>query len=146
MEERRAQVTHFVIDASAVAPFTFWDEAGRVTDEQRAMIAQAQLHAPAHWRYEVANMLLVAQRRGRTSDSDHIRAVTHLDSLAIAIDEDGSRRAWSDCFDLAVADNLTIYDAAYLELARRNGYGLLTLDAPLARAARARGIETPLIP
>lgn len=136
----------YVIDASAVAPLVFWDEADRLTDAERELVLTSVLFAPAHWPFEVANMLLVAQRRRRISDGYHVQAIANLSSLSVEIDEESSDHAWADSFDLAVADGLTLYDAAYLELARRRGYGLLTLDGALARAARERGLGTPLLP
>ncbi|HTH28828.1 MAG TPA: type II toxin-antitoxin system VapC family toxin [Sphingobium sp.] len=138
-------MTQFVIDASAVAPLTFWDEAHRLSEEEQTLVVTASLWAPGHWPFEVANMLLVALRRGRITDADHVRALGLLADLSVQFDDESRDRAWSDAFDLAVADGLTLYDAAYLELARRTGSGLLTLDAPLAAAARARGIHTPLL-
>ncbi|MGO9269985.1 MAG: type II toxin-antitoxin system VapC family toxin [Terriglobia bacterium] len=35
---------------------------------------------------------------------------------------------------------LTVYDAAYLELAQRTGLPLATLDGDLQKAARAEGV------
>lgn len=45
-----------------------------------------------------------------------------------------------DTFAIAAAQSLTVYDAAYLELARREGLRLATEDASLVRAARALGV------
>lgn len=136
----------FVIDASTVAPLAFWDEAERLTDADRRLIAEADLHAPAHWPFEIGNMLLMAQRRGRLRDEERVRVIACLRDLDVMLDAESQTRALADSLDMAVSDGLTLYDAAYLELARRNGHGLLTLDGALSRAARARGIEAPLRP
>lgn len=136
----------FVLDASALAPLYFWDEADRISDDDRESILSARLCAPAHWPFDIANMLLVAQRRRRITDADHLRALSLTASLSVDINAGSQAQALAATFDLAVADNLTIYDAAYLELARRERCGLFTLDQPLALAARSRGIETPLLP
>lgn len=136
----------YVVDASAIAPLAFMDEADRIDDAQRALIVTAGLAAPAHWPAEVANMLLMAMRRKRITDGQRIVATNHIRSLSVEIDVDGIDRVWADSFEIAFADGLTLYDAAYLELARRKGYGLLTLDIKLASAAQARGVSTPLKP
>jgi predicted nucleic acid-binding protein len=135
-----------VVDASAIAPLAFADEADRIDDEQRALLMTASLSAPAHWPAEVANMLLMAFRRKRITDGQRVAAANHCRALSVEIDDADGNAIWSDSFEIAIADGLTLYDAAYLELARRRGYGLLTLDTALARAARARGVATPLLP
>ena len=43
--------------------------------------------------------------------------------------------------EIARAKNLTVYDATYLELAKRTGASLATLDAKLAKAATAEGVQ-----
>ena len=43
---------------------------------------------------------------------------------------------------LAQTANLTVYDAAYLELALRRGLDLATRDAQLIRAAGNLGVRT----
>jgi predicted nucleic acid-binding protein len=136
----------YVVDASAIAPLAFADEADRIDDEQRLLIVTSGLAAPAHWPVEVANMLLVALRRKRITDSQRVAATRHCRALSVEIDDEDRDAIWEDSFEIAVAEGLTLYDAAYLELARRKGYGLFTLDAALAGAARARGVPTPLLP
>ena len=63
-------------------------------------------------------------------------------SLDVELDADADGRIWSTTVDLADLYNLTVYDAAYLELAQRRRLPLATLDAALARAAKAAGVET----
>jgi predicted nucleic acid-binding protein len=60
--------------------------------------------------------------------------------LPIAIDADTAIRAWTDTLLLARAERLTLYDAAYLELAIRRDVELATLDRELRRAARKMGV------
>jgi predicted nucleic acid-binding protein len=139
-------VTRHVIDASAVAPLLFADEAARLSDDSRALIMDAALVAPRHWPFETANMVLMAQRRGRIDDAEKAICVSILRKLHVKLDEESEARAWSSSLELAQAQGLTLYDAAYLEVALRNGHGLLTFDTALTDAARARGIETPLLP
>lgn len=111
-----------------------------------AQIDQNLLVVPPHWFFEVANMLLVAMRRKRITDAGRVEALRQIAAIEVTVDMPSLDQASRDSFDIAVNDGLTLYDAAYLELARRLGCDLLTLDAPLAAAARARGINTPLLP
>lgn len=139
-------MNRYVIDSSAVGPLVLEDEAEPHAPTILSLLTNAELFVPPHWFFEVSNMLLVAMRRGRLTDAARTGALRRIADLDVEMDLPSLDHAWADSFDLAVADGLTLYDAAYLELARRRGYGLLTLDGALARAARERGLGTPLLP
>jgi len=96
---------------------------------------------PHLWGLEVANVLLVAERRGRISTEDVNRACTNLLSLPIAVDPVARDRALTTVLRLARLHGLTSYDAAYLELAIRHDLSIATLDAALAVAAESEGVE-----
>jgi predicted nucleic acid-binding protein len=82
---------------------------------------------------EVANSLTVAVRRERVSQDFRDDVLKALQELNISVDSDTAANAWSA--------GLTVYDAAYLELAQRRRLPLATLDQDLAKAARAAGVE-----
>jgi predicted nucleic acid-binding protein len=91
---------------------------------------------------EVANGLLVAERRGRIGAEDtelNLRAVN-----ALPAQRDGEGLVAGDALALARRHGLTLYDALYLDLALRRALPLATLDAALRRAAEAEGL--PLLP
>jgi predicted nucleic acid-binding protein len=136
-------VKQFVIDASAIGPLVLPDEVHSMTEATSELILNAALVAPQHWRFETSNLILVALRRGRLNDAQRFTAIERLEQLEVAIDAQSTDQAWLTSFDIAHADGLTVYDAAYIELARRLGCGLLTYDRALAKAAISRGIETP---
>jgi predicted nucleic acid-binding protein len=95
---------------------------------------------PALWRLEVANSLTTAVRKRRI-DPDFRRAVlADLALLDIATDQQTDSYAWTDTLNLADHFHLTVYDAAYLELARRRMLPLATLDQELQTAATAIGV------
>lgn len=96
---------------------------------------------PAHWPLEVANGLLVAQRRGRMTDADAAEARTLLWALPLEVVAVATSEALGAVSDLAREHGLTSYDAAYLELALRTGAKLGTLDDAVKRAATAVGVE-----
>jgi predicted nucleic acid-binding protein len=98
---------------------------------------------PALWHLEVANGLQVAVRRGRIDQAYRDASLNDLRSLVIAIDPGTSRQAWAATLQLSDRYGLTLYDAAYLELAVRSQLPLATLDGALIRAAQAENV--PLI-
>ena len=95
---------------------------------------------PSLWHLEVANSLLIGERRKRSSEADTINWLRFLASLPIVIDEETASRAWSAVLVLARSHNLSAYDASYLELAMRRGLSLATLDEKLKGAAKTIGI------
>ena len=74
---------------------------------------------PAHWALEVCNALLVATRRGRITTQEMSELLPDLRLLPEAVDHQTDAAAWATTLDLAKAHGLTLYDAAYLELALR---------------------------
>jgi predicted nucleic acid-binding protein len=96
---------------------------------------------PAHWHLEVANGLIMAERRRRATQADITEALQLVQALPVATDPETSQRATSDTAALARQYHLTIYDAAYLELALRRHAALSTTDHDLAKAAKAAGVE-----
>ena len=82
------------------------------------------------------NVLLQAERRGRIGRTDVARRLMLISDLPIATDQETTPRAWRETLSLARAENLTAYDAAYLELAERAKRPLMTRDKTLRDAAR----------
>ena len=90
-------------------------------------------------------MLLMAERRNRLA---HGMAQQHLDllrQLPITVDLDALSQSWGETLAIARSERLTVYDAAYLELALRKRLPLATKDRPLAEAATRCGVDTILI-
>lgn len=138
----------FVLDASITMAWVFEDEVSGVDphephldpDSVLTRLLRENALVPALWSLEVANALLVGERRGRLSRRDAERFVQLLAALPIEVDAGTSRHAFRDILPLAREHGLSAYDAAYLELALRIGAPLATLDTALARAARTLGI------
>lgn len=134
-------MTAFVLDASIAVAWCFADEATPAADTLLDRLAEEEAAAPVLWPMEVANALAMAERRGRLSAAGLVRSVQLLQQLAIAIDTDGFDRAFRDLLDLARSERLTVYDAAYLDLALRLGVPLATKDEQLRRAANKLGVS-----
>jgi predicted nucleic acid-binding protein len=98
---------------------------------------------PALWPFEVANALLDAERRGRINAAQQAEFLERLRLLAIHIEHRPAAWLGLQILPLARAHRLTAYDAAYLELAGREGLPLATNDEHLKAAARAAGV--PLV-
>lgn len=99
---------------------------------------------PQLWSLEVANVLLVAERRGRITQAQTTRVITLLQALPIVIDLQTAQRAMGDTLALGRSLNISAYDAAYLELAMREGLPLATIDERLAKVANSCGVQTYL--
>ena len=133
-------MTAFVVDASIALAWCFADEATPAADALLDRLVDEEAAAPALWRLEVANALAMAERRGRLTVAGVTRSVALLQRPTIAIDAEGSERAFRDLLDLARSERLTVYDATYLELALRLGVPLASKDLKLRKAAARLGL------
>jgi predicted nucleic acid-binding protein len=127
----------FVLDASITACWAFEDE-----DHADASLAFDRMRAeegvvPGLWWFEVRNILIVNERRRRIAESDTARFLFSLSRLRIRVDRVPDEGA---VLRLARRHRLSVYDAAYLEVAQREGFPLATLDADLRRAAADEGV------
>jgi predicted nucleic acid-binding protein len=138
-------VSSFVLDASATLAWCFEDEGtvgaaavlGRLRD-QEALV-------PPLWLLELANGLVVAERRGRITRAESTRFLGLVAELPIRIDQTSTLNLASSVMELARQYGLSAYDAAYLELALRLGQPLATLDERLRSAADRAGVgDVPL--
>ena len=134
----------FVIDASATLPWCFADEATAATNAVlTGLRAGDEAIVPAHWPVEVANALLVAVRRQRISPDDAHQFLLDLEFLPIRVEGTTKNLVRAGVFPMAEQCGLTVYDAAYLELAMRESIPLVTLDKDLRKAAGASGVPFP---
>jgi predicted nucleic acid-binding protein len=127
-----------VLDASITACWAFDDE-----DHPDASLAFERMRdeegvVPALWWVEVRNILIVNERRRRIAESDTAAFLLNLSLLRLRADQSPDENA---VLRLARSHRLSVYDAAYLELARREGLPLATLDADLRKAAASEGVS-----
>jgi predicted nucleic acid-binding protein len=101
----------------------------------------AAVEVPALWPLEVANALIVLVRRRKLADEERQVGLGWLRGLRVRVDHETSARAMSRLSDLAAAYQLSVYDAAYLELAQRRGLVLGCKDGPLRTAATRAGVS-----
>lgn len=132
----------FVLDSSVVLAWMLPDESGAAVHALADRLEKETAVAPAIWPLEVRNALLTAHRRKRLTDKDLDRLLAIVRALPIEIETSMADDALSSIVQLAREHALTIYDAAYLELARRRGLSLATLDAKLIGACQELGVQT----
>jgi predicted nucleic acid-binding protein len=129
-----------VLDSSITVAWLYREEATRSVDELFEDLIEASAWVPALWHLEVANVLQVGIRRGRHAVDFRDRVLSDLSEFPIHVDSETARQAWGATARLAEHHRLTVYDAAYLELALRRSLPLATLDEDLRAAAGAEGV------
>jgi predicted nucleic acid-binding protein len=105
------------------------------------MVARDGAVVPGSWPIEVANILLMMERRALIDSDTRIRIAGQLEALPITIDPDTAGRALGRISELAARHRLSVYDGCYLELSLRLGEQLATFDTTLTRAAKEAGVE-----
>ena len=126
----------YVVDPSVALAWVLPDETSvRADAVRKAMEAGAEAWIASHWWLEMANGLLIAERRGRISPEGCAEALSLVFALPFEEDEETAEQLPRRTLSLARKHDLTIYDAAYLELAQRRRATLATFDDRLAKAA-----------
>ena len=132
----------FVLDCSVTMAWFFAGEATPTSDAlldrlnkgEQAVVAQ-------HWPLEVGNTLLMGERRKRCTPADSAHFLAILGALALETDKETGTNASAATLGVARSHDLTLHDAAYLELAMRRKLPLATLDKALRRAANKVGVK-----
>ncbi len=130
----------FVVDSSVALAWCFEDEQTRPVMDLLDRVAESGAIAPSLWPLEALNGLLMAERRRRLDAKRRQRLAGFLRGLPITLDAETADQAWTATARLAERHRLTLYDAAYLELAQRRKLPLATLDGDLIKAGKALGM------
>ena len=130
-----------VLDSSVTLAWLYSDEVTEAIRRVFEAVAEHGAVVPALWRLEVANSLTLAARRGRIDGEFRGAALSDLAMLDITTDPETDTNAWGQTLQLADQCGLTVYDAAFLELALRRRLPLATLDEKLRAAATGCGVE-----
>jgi predicted nucleic acid-binding protein len=133
----------FVLDASVALAWHLEDEVSEYADRVLDRLREDGVAVPSIWPLELANALLVAERRGRLLPAKVALATQQTSELPISVHDVPRELAFGPVLDLARAQGLSAYDAAYLELAMREGLPLATQDETLRAAAQRVGV--PLV-
>lgn len=128
----------FALDCSLTMAWCFEDEATPYSESVLEALAEGEAIVPPIWHLEVANVLIVGERKKRLAPAQSLRFVELLQSLPITLDIDV--RPIGELLGLARDQGLSSYDASYLDLAVRNGLPLASLDRHLLEAADRYGV------
>ena len=126
-----------VVDASILAAWFLDEESNPRVEAAFDTVARVETRAPSLLYYEIRNALLMSERRNRITEAmsaEFLRDLALLPIRLTPLPDDGELMA------LARNRKLTVYDAAYLELAKRQGLALATVDRGLEKAAIAEGV------
>jgi len=133
-------MSRLVLDCSIAAAWFFEDETSPLADHVLGSLVTHEAVVPSLWALELANVLVLAERTERVTTAKTEQFLARLAELPIALDHRGAERGFTSVLALARLYGLTAYDAAYLELALREGLPLATLDQPLSEAASKAGV------
>lgn len=134
-------MNRFVLDCSVAMAWCFEDEADSYSEKILNAMSESESIVSSLWFLEVANVLLMAERHKRITEADSLRFIELLRSLPITEDEELTLQTVGAIISVGREYNLTSYDAAYLELAMRQGLSLATRDKKLLAACRKCGIQ-----
>jgi predicted nucleic acid-binding protein len=135
-------VTRFVLDASVALAWVV----DRNPDPYAAIVQQRlqageRVIVPTLWQLEVTNVLTMVHRRGVLSAVEVEEGLLYFESFLAAQAEIISvYPGMREVLRLAGELGLTSYDALYVDLARREGLSLATLDKSLRSAAAKAGV------
>jgi predicted nucleic acid-binding protein len=132
-------LNRFILDCSISASWCLKDESNDEANKILDRMGEDEALVPSIWPVEMASVLVVAERKGRISTADAVRAVEILLSLPIRADKRNLENLGTLRL-LARENKLSAYDACYLELAQRTGLPIATLDHGLQAAAVKCGV------
>jgi predicted nucleic acid-binding protein len=129
-----------VLDSSAALAWVYMEERSQAIANVLDQVSSAGAWVPSLWRLEIANVLEMGVGRGRVDAAFRDATLADLELLPIQTDPDTEKHAWRSTLRLADLHRLSVYDAAYLELAMRRGLPLASLDRELRVAAAAENV------
>jgi predicted nucleic acid-binding protein len=130
-----------VVDASVALAWCFPDESSDYADGVLVALEGKTMLVPAVWGLEIANAVLVGERRKRLNQPEIKQFTSLLEGLSLIQDSRQVASHISEVLPIARTYGLSAYDAAYLELSIRHNAPLATLDEKLQKAVRQAGIR-----
>jgi predicted nucleic acid-binding protein len=130
-----------VIDASLALAWCFPDEASDYAATVLINLENCTIWVPGIWSLEIANAVVVGERRKRLKEPEIRQFINLLDSLRLVQDIQPANELIPGIVPLARKYSLSAYDAAYLDVSIRRAAQFATLDSKLATAAKAAGVS-----
>lgn len=122
-------------DNSVVMAWCFEDEIRPYADFVLGSLKNMTAIVPSIWPLEVGNVLTVAERKKRLNEAASNKFIALLSELPIILDQEPLERMLREILSLARKNQLSTYDASYLDLAMKRGLPIATLDDRLIAAA-----------
>jgi len=132
--------TRFVLDASVVVAWLLDEEEAAPALAILDLFREQEAIVPGNWSFEVCNAVRKALRTNRITVETQTRLQQAVLALPVQFDSPSIERDWTAVLPLARQLELSVYDAAYLELALREGIALATFDDQLRERATALGV------
>ena len=132
-----------VLDASVAAAWLLPDEASEASRRVYVRMRRGSLvlHAPELWLWECGNIIASSVRRHRVTPEDALLTWSVLDAIRVRVELATPAPAQvRAALVLGLDHGISLYDAAYLWLAKSLRLPLLTADRVLARAAAAAAV------
>ncbi len=126
-----------VLDNSVVISWCLQDKKDPLAEHAMDRVIRHGAVVPGIWWYELRNALVMNERRGRLNAADTAATLADLRQLRISVDQ---RHDESTVISLSRTHDLSVYDAAYLEVALRRTLPIASLDRRLRQAAAALNI------
>jgi predicted nucleic acid-binding protein len=133
-----------VVDASLVLAIVLREANVKDAASVYESLQADRLAVPAHWPAEIANALWINRRRGRIPSENLNVILEGLFAFKPIVDHAPALDQIPSLIEFAEMQNLTVYDAIYVELARARNATLGTMDADMRTCARRLNI--PLLP
>jgi predicted nucleic acid-binding protein len=124
-----------------MGPLLVPDEIHDRTAEVQALLASGDAIVPQHWPLEIANLCRSAVKRGRLQAEIAFARLHDIQRMAVPVDPETIAKLWSETISIALRFDLTLYDAAYVELAGRLRLPLFSYDRKLSSAAESAGVD-----
>jgi predicted nucleic acid-binding protein len=128
-----------VVDSSVATAWCSHSQASPLSEAALDVVAEFGATVPPHFQMEVANSLLQLERRNRIERASVDEFLARLETMDMEIDSLSASAAFSSVLPVARRYGLTLYDAAYLELALRARLPLASRDDALIEAAGRAG-------
>ena len=133
-----------VVDASLIVALVLREDNVADPTSVYDLLSTTQLSVPAHWPAEVANALWSNRRRGRLTEEMVRTAAEYIAAFRPRIDAAPLPEAMPSLIHFAEREQLTVYDALYVELASSHGATLATIDRDVRQCAKR--LDIPLLP
>lgn len=108
------------------------------------LLATRRILVPSHWTTEVSHAILKALRRKSIPQAKLIDIAKDIEVLDVVIQPPTTLSAMIPMIGFAQENGLTVYDAAYVQLALARNAELATFDNAMRQAAGRLGVT--LIP